>query len=267
MQRKGGVGPPRFRATSVALLVATLAVPGCAESRGDDEAAVDAPVLVMAASSLNRVLPALIERFEGRTGKTVDLALGATGSLATQIENGAPADLFFAADEATIERLVESGSIRPSSVRTYATGQLVLVWRDQAKRPASPEALADAGYDVVAIANPEIAPYGAAARETLQHLGVWNALKPRIVQGESIAQTYQLVRTGNADIALVARSVVDTTASEFIPVDPRLHAPIPHAVGVLERSRNPVATRFLEFVLSDEGQAIFAANGFGPADS
>src|SRR5690606_34685906 len=76
--------------------------------------------------------------------------------------------------------------------------------------PVGPQALGESRYEVVAIANPEIAPYGAAAREALQQLGVWEAIEPRIVQGENIAQTYQFVQTGNADVALVARSVVDT---------------------------------------------------------
>src|SRR5690606_4802267 len=152
------------------------------------------------------------DRFESQAGARVDLALGSTGNLAAQIENGAPADLFFAADEATVERLVASGSIRPASVRTYVVGQLVLVWRDEVEPPVGPQALGESRYEVVAIANPEIAPYGAAAREALQQLGVWEAIEPRIVQGENIAQTYQFVQTGNADVALVARSVVDTAA-------------------------------------------------------
>ena len=130
---------------------------------------------------------------------------------------------------------------------------------------ASLRAVADRRYEVVAIANPEVAPYGAAARETLQRLGIWDAVEPRIVLGENVAQTYQLVRTGNADAALVALSVVDTAASAHLAVDD-LHAPIRQAAGILGQSVHPAAEAFLEYVMSDEGQAIFAQHGFGRVD-
>lgn len=258
-------------AAVTAALIALVAVllAGCADAEHEEGRetveTVAQPLLVLAAASLSTAMPALVERFEQKTGMAVDLALGATGSLAAQIENGAPADLFFAADEETIERLVTSGSIRRTSVRTYVVGQLVLVWRDGVDRLASLQQLADSRYEVVAIANPEIAPYGAAAREALQQAGVWDAVEPRIVQGENITQTYQLVQTGNADVALVARSVVDTTRTELSLIDPSLHTPIRQAAGILERSDNPAAERFLEYVLSDEGQAILEAHGFGRA--
>ncbi len=219
----------------------------------------------MAASSLSTVMPALIEAFEGRTGATVDLVLGATRNLAAQIESGAPADLFFAADEETVIRLGASGSIRPSSVRTYAVGRLVIVWRDAVEGPASLEQLAESRYEVIAIANPEIAPYGAAAREALGRAGVWETVERRVVWGENVNQTYQLVQTGNADVALVAKSVVDPEAREFIAVDPERHTPIRQAAGILERSTNPAAEEFLAYVLGDEGQAILEEHGFGRA--
>ena len=263
-RRRRLAGPRPLRVLRIGLLCATLFA-GCADGRDDDGGNPDEPLLVMAAASLSTAMPVLIDRFEDETGATVDLALGATGNLAAQIENGAPADLFFSADESTVERLVASGSIRLSSVETYVVGQLVLVWRDQAEPPSSLRQLSESRYEVVAIANPEIAPYGSAAREALRRSGVWEAVAPRIVQGENITQTYQLVRTGNADVALVARSVIDTTATGFIPVDPELHSPIRQAAGILERSAHPAAEEFLDYVLSDEGQGILAVHGFGGA--
>ena len=255
----------RLARTARVGLVAAILFAGCADVNNENGGVADEPLLVMAAASLSTAMPALIDRFESQTGASVDLALGATGNLAAQIENGAPADLFFAADEATVERLVASGSIRPSSVQTYVVGQLVLVWRDEVERPASLQQLAERRYEVIAIANPEIAPYGAAAREALQRSGVWEAIEPRIVQGENIAQTYQLVQTGNADAALVARSVVDTATTEFIPIDSQLHTPIRQAAGILERSTNLAAEQFLAYVLSDEGRTILEEHGFGRA--
>lgn len=253
-----------WRATITGLALAVLAV-GCAGGADNREAAADEPLLVMAASSLNAAMPALIERFEAQSGDSVVLVLGATGNLAAQIENGAPADVFFAADEATVERLAASGSLRPGSARTFVVGELALVWRAGVERPASPASLAEPRYEVIAIANPEIAPYGMAAREALQRLGIWDSVSPRIVQGENIAQTYQFVQTGNADAALVARSVVDTTTTGYIPVDAGLHEPIRQAAGILARSTHPAAEPFLEFVLSDEGQMILRNHGFLPA--
>ncbi len=253
--------PSRAAALTVAL--ALLLGAGCTDRSGG--ASSGEPLLVMAASSLDATMPELIERFSTLSGAEVDLVLGATGSLAAQIENGAPADLFFSADEAAVQRLAERGLLRAGTVLPYAAGRLVLVWRDGAAPPASLGAVAGREYGTVAIANPEHAPYGAAAREALQRLGVWDAVRPRIVQGENVAQTYQLVRTGNADAGLVALSVVEPAATPFLLVDGSLHAPIRQSAAVLERSVHPAAGRFLEFVLSGEGQRILAAHGFGPA--
>lgn len=252
-------------ATIVASVLGIILWAACSEASNGGDGSADERMLVMAAASLSGAMPVLIERFGRQTGGTIDLALGATGSLAAQIENGAPADLFFAADEVTMQRLAANGAICPSSVRTYAEGRLVLAWRAGLEAPTGPHALADPRYEVVAIANPGIAPYGAAAREVLERSGVWKAVESRIVLGENVAQTYQLVRTGNADVALLARSIVDTATTEFIPIDPQLHAPIRQAVGTTGRSRHPAAPQFLAFVLSDEGQAILAEHGFGPA--
>jgi molybdate transport system substrate-binding protein len=209
-------------------------------------------------------MPALVERFEADTGLSVDLVLGATGTLAAQMENGAPADLFFAADRHTVERLVESGTIRGESVRDYALGELVLVWRPAVAAPTSLAGLVDARFEIVSIANPESAPYGAAAKQALLSTHLWNELSPRVVMGENVAQTYHLVRTGNADAALVARSIVEGTVPLLV-IDPAAYAPLLHAAGILEEGDAVRAQRFLDFVLSDDGQKILASYGFGPA--
>jgi molybdate transport system substrate-binding protein len=227
----------------------------------------DAPLLVFAAASLSRALPELAARFEAETGTRVEPVLGATGTLAAQIEHGAPADVFLAADEASVRRLASAGVLRPASVRDYATGRLVVVWRDGVAAPASLEALAEPRFGVVAIANPEHAPYGVAAREALVRLGLWAALEPRIVRAEGVLQAYQLVRSGNADAAIVAQSVVADAAAggESLPVDPALHAPVRHAAGVVSESGHPAAEAFLDFVASAAGQGVLARHGFGPA--
>lgn len=253
----------RSRLLRLAIAALLLLAVGCGSAEAHGTAMPREPLLVMAASSLSTAMPALVDHFESVSGTEVDLVLSSSGNLAAQVENGAPADLFFSADEATVERLVSRGIISRPSVRTYALGELVIVWREGTSPPASLEALADPRYELIAIANPEIAPYGAAAREALA--GVWDRVAPRIVQGESVAQTYRFVQTGNADVAIVARSVIDTAATPSTPVDAMLHPPVRHAAGVLERSTNPASGEFLAFVLSREGQAILARFGFGPA--
>lgn len=219
----------------------------------------------MAAASLNAAMPELIERFEAAEGSAVELVLASTGSLAAQIENGAPADLFFSADEETVERLSASGEIRSATVETYATGRLVLTWRSDLKRPDSLAAIGEAAYATIAIANPEHAPYGAAARQVIERVGMWEPLQERMVLGENVAQAYQFVRTGNADLAIVARSVLAPAATEYMAIDSALHLPIRQSAGILERSAHPAASEFLEFVMDREGQAILVENGFGPA--
>jgi molybdate transport system substrate-binding protein len=149
-------------------------------------------------------------------------------------------------------------------VEAYARGRLVLVWRDGTRPPTSLEALGDARYQAVAIANPEHAPYGAAAREALGRLGIRHAVESRIVLGENVAQAYQFVETGNADVGLVALSVALADGAPHLPVPDSLHDPILQAAGVLERSTHPDARAFLDFVLGAEGQAMLAQHGLGP---
>src|SRR5690606_22705966 len=118
----------------------------------------------------------------------------------------------------------------------------------------------------VSIANPEHAPYGMAAREALMTAGIWEQVEPRVVYGENVAQAYQFVATGNADVGLVARSVVvDTTVVGYRLVDASLHEPVRQAAAVLLRSTHPQAEPFLDFVLSPAGQRILGRFGFGPA--
>lgn len=248
------------------LVLLTLALTGCGRAVDKDGSPSSPRLLVLAAASLTEAMPALIAAFEAETGTPSDLVLSATGNLAAQIQNGAPADLFFSADVETVDRLVDSGTIDPTSVRTFAVGGIVLVWRTGAPPPGGLEEIVNERFEVIAIANPEIAPYGAAARAALQAIGVWNTIQPRIVQGENISQTYQFVRTGNADVAIVARSIADPEFGSWLPIDQALHEPVRQAAGVLERSTHPAAHDFLDFVVGPEGQAILQDHGFGAAD-
>lgn len=243
--------------------LALVQLAACGPEAGGRASSSEQSLLVMANASMREAMGTLIQRFEADSGRRVTLVLGATGNLSTQIENGAPADLFFSADEATIARLQGKGLVRESTTRVYAQGQLALIWRADVEPPSSLHSLVEERYRVVAIANPEHAPYGFAAWEALRAAGVLGEIGPRIVQGESVAQAYQFVRTGNADVALVARSVLEK-GRKFLPVADSLHPPLRQAAGVLERSRHPAAADFLAFVAGSEGQAILGEYGFRP---
>lgn len=247
--------------------LALLAACGGASGDAAEERAPE-PLLVLAASDLQFALPEVAAAFEARTGVPVELVLGSTGNLATQIENGAPGDVFLAADEAFVARLERGGHAREGSRRVYAVGRLALVWRPGVAEPAELASLADPAYRTVAIANPEHAPYGAAARAALRSAGVWDAVQPRLVLGENVAQTMQFVRTGNADAGLVALGVaIRPGGVPFRAVDPSLHPPLRQAGAVLRESTRPgAAEAFLAELAGPAGREVLGRYGFEPPD-
>jgi molybdate transport system substrate-binding protein len=196
---------------------------------------------------------------------------GATGMLYSQIVQGAPFDVFFAADAERPARLEQQKLIEPGSRFTYARGKLVL-WRPGAAPLRSLEdGLRGAGVKTLAIANPELAPYGLAAREVLERQGLWSSPPFRIVMGESLGQTYQFAASGNADAGFIALSQVLETLTQngrdiraqTVVVDPRLHAPIEQQAVLLAHARQKEAAKaFLEFVRSEAGKGIIAAAGY-----
>jgi molybdate transport system substrate-binding protein len=264
----------RRRALPAWLVVLPLLPLTFAACRGGDAAdgsapaSNDTPILVFAAADLQAALPEIARQFEARTGWRADLVLGSTGNLTTQIEHGAPADLFLAANQAFLDRLAERELLRPDTRRTYARGRIVAVWADGARPVDSLPDLLLPAYATVAIANPEHAPYGVAAREALQRSGVWDAVRNRLVQGENVAQAYQFVRTGNADAGVVALGVVlGTPGVPHRLINESEHAPLLQGGAVLRASRNPSAAEaFLHHVLSPEGQAILRRYGFEPPE-
>jgi molybdate transport system substrate-binding protein len=255
-------------------ILALTALPAC---RGEDRDAQgslettrgDPPLLVLAAADLQAALPEIARHFEATTDRRVDVVLGSTGNLTMQIEHGAPGDVFLAANQSFIDRLAARDLIVPGTRRTYAIGPLVLVSARGTALPREVADLAQPVYGTVAVANPEHAPYGMAAREALQSAGVWERVQPRLVLGENIAQALQFVRTGNADAGIVALGlVVQTPGVEYQRVDAALHAPLRQTAAVLSGSSRPAQARdFLDFVMSDSGQAILRRHGFEPPDT
>ncbi|MBX2806745.1 MAG: molybdate ABC transporter substrate-binding protein [Hyphomicrobiales bacterium] len=202
--------------------------------------------------------------FEMTTGHNVIFSFGSTGQLYAQITQDAPFDVFLAADQERPNRAVDEGFAIKSSLFTYAKGRIALFSR--ASDLIGGEAmLSDTRFSKLAIANPLTAPYGAAAVEVLNGLGVYDALAPRIVKGNNIAQTYQFVETGNAEIGFVALSQIALHAegSRWI-VPEEMHAAIAQdAVHLIRGRENEAAAAFMKFLRDDAAQAIKEKYGYG----
>jgi molybdate transport system substrate-binding protein len=252
------------RGAAVVLLAALLALTAGCGDRAAAGGSAGEPLLVLAAADLQAAMPDLVGAFRRATGGEVEVVLGSTGQLTSQIEQGAPGDLFLAANEAFIDRLAAGGRIVPETRRIYAIGPLVLVGAAGVPTPRTVAELADPRYVTIAIANPEHAPYGMAAREALQAAGVWDAVRPRLVLGENIAQALQFVRTGNADAGIIALGlVVQLPEMRYERVDPALHAPLRQTAAVLRDSGRPAeAAAFLDLLTGPEGRAILRRHGF-----
>lgn len=224
------------------------------------------PLLVSAASNLILAFEELGTRYEQETGTPVTFNFAASGQLAHQIDQGAPVDLFAAANVAYVEDLAAKGRILPDSVQIYARGRLTLWTRaDSAITVKTIQDLLEPEIRRVAIANPEHAPYGVAARQALQTAGVWNAVQPRLVLGENVRQTLQFAETGDVDVAIVPLSLSVTSDGRWVLVPEDLHAPIDQALGIVADSpRQAQARDFAAFIAGPEGSTILRKYGFVP---
>ena len=238
-------------------LVGVLGAVSC--ERGAPAAA---PVHVAAAADLTAAFEALGQDFKAETGREVVFTFGSTGLLARQIREGAPFDVFAAANVSFVEEAVAAGACDGSTQAPYARGRIA-VWVREGRAP-SPAELADPRFVRIAIANPEHAPYGMAAREALERVGVWAAVEPRLVYGENVRQTLQLAETGNADAAIVALSlVIKRPGGAWALVEDSLHVPIDQALVVCggggERAGG---VDFVRFIGSARGRATMREYGF-----
>lgn len=204
---------------------------------------------VAVAANFAEPIKAVAAVLEKTTGHTLRITVGATGGLYAQIKNGAPFDVLLAADTRTPEQLEADGLAQSGSRFTYATGKLVLWSADPARVDARGAVLKGDGFRKLAIANPKTAPYGAAAVEVINKLGLSAALTPKLVQGESIGQTYNFAFTGNAEIAFVAMSqVLDggrLKSGSMWVVPQNLYAPIRQDAVLLKRAANNEAAQAL----------------------
>jgi len=221
---------------------------------------------IAAAANLQKIFTeALIPAFQKKTGTTVTPTFGATKQLALQLGQGAPFDVFVAADTATVDKLAGQGLIVPGSGRVYAIGRLVL-WtrRDARLHPRRIQDLASPAYGKIAIANPTTAPYGLAAQQSFAKAGLAASVTPRLVQAENIAQALQYARSGNAEVALTALSlVIEDKADPYVIVPDNLHAPIAQSVGLVKASRKQAfGQQFLAFLTSREAAPVWKRYGY-----
>lgn len=205
--------------------------------------------------------------FQKDTGHTIKLSFGATGAIYAQIKNGAPFDVFLSADQSTAQKLALEGMAVPNSRFTYATGQLALWSKQKDLVDDKGQILKSNSIQRIAVANPKLAPYGAAALETITRLGLLNELQPKLVQGDNISQTYQFVLTQNAPIGFVALSQIYandaiTSGSAWI-VPSHLYKPIAQDAILLRRgSDNAAAKALMLYLKGDKVRQIIKSYGY-----
>ncbi|MEK6299109.1 MAG: molybdate ABC transporter substrate-binding protein [Acidobacteriota bacterium] len=227
-------------------------------------ASKNAVLTVSAASDLTPAFQELGKLFEQQNGTKVVFNFGSTGQLTQQIEQGAPVDLFAAANVSFIAGLEQKGLIIPETKALYAQGRLT-IWtrKDSLLRLDRVEDLAGPEVKRVAIANPEHAPYGMAAREALKRAGVWEAVSPKLVFGENISQTFQFAESGNVDAAIVALSLSINSDGLWKLIPPELHDPLNQTLAVIKGAKNEAAARkFAEFINAPEGRRVMRRYGF-----
>ena len=242
-----------------ALLLILAAIPALAQQE----------IAVAAAADLQFVMPEIVTRFEKQTGNHVKVSFGSSGNFFTQLENGAPFDVFFSADRQYAEKLEQAGSGEQGTLRDYAVGKLVLWVRNDSKLDVSKglKALLDPAVSKIALANPAHAPYGRAAVAALQHEGSYDELSKKFVLGENISQTASFVSSGNADAGLIALSLAVAPSMKdkgrYFEIPTADYPPIVQAAIALKNSQHKaLARQFLDFANSSEVQDLWRKYGF-----
>ena len=249
--------PIRFAVKSLSGVIAALAM----SSAFADE------VQVAVAANFTAPIQAIAKDFEADTGHRLVAAFGSTGQFYTQIKNGAPFDVFLAADNATPAKLEQEGDIVKGSRITYATGTLALWSAKEGYVDAKGDVLNKNQYQHLSIANPKTAPYGLAATQVLSKMGLTDATRLKIVEGQSITQAYQFVSTGNAELGFVALSQiykdgkVKGGSAWIVPAE--LHDPIKQDAVILNKGKdNAAAKALIEYLKGPKAAAVIKSFGY-----
>jgi len=240
-------------------LISTLACAASGANAGE--------VFVAVAANFTAPMTKIATAFQQETGHKATLSFGSTGKFYAQIHNGAPFQILLAADQDTPAKLEREGLTIPGSRFTYAIGRLALWSKQDGLVDAKGEVLRAHNFEKIAVADPKLAPYGAAAMEVLDKLGVRQVLQAKIVQGENISMAYQWVSTGNAQLGFVALSQIMTDGSiaygSSWVVPTTLHAPIRQDAVALKNSRDNIAvTTLLAYLQGDKAKSIIKSFGY-----
>lgn len=253
------------------LLRAALCVPVLvvAAACGDDPSGAASStsgaksITAAAASDLRPAFEELGASFTAATGTKVTFTFGSSGQLREQIINGAPFDLFASANVSFVDEVIDNGRGIAATKADYALGRIVLWSAPGIDLPTQVEDLTDPAFRRIVIANPEHAPYGLAAKEALEAAGIYNAVESRLLYGENISDTFQIAKSGNADIGIVALSLAIADASPYVLIPAELHNPLQQALVVTSTgARGDAATAFAAFVSSPAGREVMVRYGF-----
>lgn len=244
--------------------VSRVSQPSSSPSATSSPAAETATLTVSAAADLNDVFPEIGKLWTKETGHTVTFNLGSTGQLAQQIERGAPVDVFAAANKKFVEDLDKKGLIFSDTKALYGVGRLTLWQREDGLHEVKDiKDLLKPEIKRVAIANPDHAPYGMAAREALQSAGIWKELQPKLILGENIKQTKQYAETGNVDVAIAALSISVEKPGKWVLLPAELHKPLEQMLAVPKNAPHPeIAKQFAAFINGEKGRPLMKKYGF-----
>jgi molybdate transport system substrate-binding protein len=255
-----------FRPETRFAIAAFFLVLVCAASACRDQSTTNRSqeITVAAASDLTTAFEEVGRAFESVHKTKVVFVFGSSGMLTRQIENGAPMDLFAAANVGYIDQLERKGLIIPDTKAIYARGRITLWIPPESNVKLQGIAdLARPEVTRVAIANPDHAPYGLAARQALESAGIWDRVKPKLVLGDNIRQTFQYAQTGNVDVAIVALSLSLQSRGRWTLIPEELHQPIDQALAVMKSTKNEQAARaFATFLNGPQGRTIMQKYGF-----
>lgn len=217
---------------------------------------------IASAADLTSLEPPLESAFRKTTpGVALRFVNEASAVLAQQIENGAPYDVFLSANTQFVDRLTANRKLLGESIEVYALGRIGVLWRDN--KPHNINDLAQPSVRVIALPNPKLAPYGVAAQQALEHAGIWSKVQPKIVYGENVREALEMFTSGNADAVLTSASLLRGKNPQLIP--DYWHRPITQEAGIVPTTRYLAqARRFLAFLISPYGQAVFSEYGFAP---
>ncbi|WP_448546572.1 molybdate ABC transporter substrate-binding protein [Thalassotalea fusca] len=225
---------------------------------------------VAVASNFTAAMKQLVHEFEASTGHQVSVSYGSSGKFYAQILHGAPFHVFFSADQDKVTALNDKELTVKASQITYAVGRLALWSNKGGIGIPSAEALVEGNFNRIAIANPNLAPYGIAAMEVIDALNITSAVANKLIRGENIGQTYQFVSTGSAEYGFVAYAQIlaslSNSSGAYWLVPEHLHRPIKQDAILLKRGeKNRVAEKFLNFVQSAQAQEIIESFGYQSA--